>query len=177
VKAMHDLAFRYYDGNGTEKDLAKAFYWYQKVEESNSKVSFKNYLKLCNNCKQPYTDYRWCQQCNSKQFQQDFLKWTSKNEFVDKFIQDAQLNAKSCYEVLEWIPYNKLSNISYYDKGGFSEIHKAIWLDGPIIDSWNFNKQQWNRWNLQTGYEVILKILNNSSNLKSNFLDEIYFYI
>jgi hypothetical protein len=89
--------------------------------------------KLCNKCNQQYTDYNWCQQCNSKQFQQDFLKWTSKNKFIDKFIQEAQLNAKSNYEVLEWIPYNKLSNINYYDKGGFSEIHKAIWLDGPIV--------------------------------------------
>ena len=75
---------------------------------------------------------------------------------------------------MEWIPYNKLSNINYYDKGGFSEIHKAIWLDGPI-DSWNFNKQQWNRWNFQTGYEVVFKILNNSSSLDSRFLDEVYY--
>jgi hypothetical protein len=62
-----------------------------------------------------------------------------------------------------------LSNINYYDKGGFGEIHKAIWLDGPIY-SWNFDKQQWNR---QAGYEVILKILNNSSSLDSKFLDEV----
>ncbi|POG70944.1 kinase-like domain-containing protein [Rhizophagus irregularis DAOM 181602=DAOM 197198] len=120
---------------------------------------------------QPYTDYQWCQQCNTKRFQQDFSKWTSKNEFIDKFIQEAQLNAKSSYEILEWIPYNNSSEINYYDKGGFSEIHKAIWLDGPIY-SWNFNKQQWNRCNFQTGYEVILKTLNSSSSLDSKFLDE-----
>ncbi|POG59451.1 kinase-like domain-containing protein [Rhizophagus irregularis DAOM 181602=DAOM 197198] len=117
---------------------------------------------------QLYTNYQWCQQCNAKQFQHDFSKWTSKNEFIDKFIQDSQLNAKNSYEVLEWIAYDKLSNINYYDKGGFSEIHKAIWLDGPIF-SWNFDKQQWNR---QLSYEVILKTLNHSSNLNSNFLDE-----
>ena len=29
--------------------------------------------------------------------------------------------------------YNRLKNIHYYyDKGGFSKINKAIWLDGPI---------------------------------------------
>jgi hypothetical protein len=177
VEAMHSLAIRYSNGEGMERDLEKAFYWFQKVVESNnSKISFKNTFELCSGCKQPYTDYQWCQQCNSKQFQQDFLKWTSGNLFIDRFIQDAQLNVKSCYEVLEWIPYNKLSNINYHDKGRFGEIHKAIWLDGPI-NSWNFNKQQWNRWNFQTGYEVILKTLNNSSNLESNFLDEVYFYI
>ncbi|RIA90145.1 kinase-like domain-containing protein [Glomus cerebriforme] len=69
-----------------------------------------------------------------------------KNNFIDKFIQEAQLGAKNSYEVLEWIPYNRLKNINYYDKGGFSEIYKAIWLDGPI-DNWNFDKQQWDRWN------------------------------
>jgi hypothetical protein len=169
---MHNLALCYVNGEGTEKNLEKAFYWYQKAAESNSDIYFKNNFKLCDKCNQQYTNYNWCQQCNSKQFQQDFSKWTSKNKFIDKLIQEAQLNAKNNYEVLEWIPYNKLSNINYYDKGGFSEIHKAIWLDGPI-DSWNFNKQQWNRWNFQTGYEVILKILNNSSDLKSDFLDKV----
>ncbi|RGB27929.1 kinase-like domain-containing protein [Rhizophagus diaphanus] len=59
--------------------------------------------------------------------------------------------------------------------GEFSEIHKAIWLDGPIY-SWNFNKQQWDRCNFQTGYKVILKTLNSSSNLDSRFLDEWNYY-
>ncbi|POG58590.1 hypothetical protein GLOIN_2v1729323, partial [Rhizophagus irregularis DAOM 181602=DAOM 197198] len=39
---------------------------------------------------------------------------------------------------------------------GFSEIHKAIWLDGPIF-SWNFDKQQWIRYNFQTE-KIIFKI-------------------
>ncbi|EXX50138.1 Skt5p [Rhizophagus irregularis DAOM 197198w] len=168
-EAMNNLVMNYKNGEGIEKNLEKAFYWYQKMAESNKESTGKN--ELCNECKQPYIDYQWCQQCNSKRFQQDFLKWTSKNKFVDEFIKEAQLNAKNCYEVLEWIPYNKLSSINYHDKGGFSEINKAIWSDGPI-DSWDFDKQQWNRWSFQTGYEVILKILNNSSSLNSKFLDE-----
>ncbi|POG80555.1 hypothetical protein GLOIN_2v1516582 [Rhizophagus irregularis DAOM 181602=DAOM 197198] len=164
---MINLVTCYENGEGTEKNVEKAFYWYQKVGENEVKL-------VCNECKQLYIDYQWCQQCNTKRFQQDFSKWTSKNEFVDKFIQEAQLNAKNSYEFLEWIPYNILSGINYYDKGGFSEIHKAIWLDGPIY-SWNFNKQQWNRCNFQTGYEVILKTLNSSSDIDSKFLDEVYY--
>ncbi|CAB4441456.1 unnamed protein product [Rhizophagus irregularis] len=139
-KAMFNLAKSYYDGKGTEKECKKIFLLVSKAAENeSSKVRFKNEVELCNECKQLYIDYQWCQQCNTKRFQQDFSKWTSKNEFVDKFIQEAQLNAKNSYEILEWIPYNKLSSIDYYDKGGFSEIHKAIWLDGPIY-SWNFKK-------------------------------------
>ncbi|GET52482.1 kinase-like domain-containing protein [Rhizophagus irregularis DAOM 181602=DAOM 197198] len=160
--SMLYLALCYENGEGIEKNLEKAFYWY-KMTPDNFKIN-----NLCKKCNQPYIDFKWCQQCNIKQFQQDFSKWTSKNKFIDKFIQEAQLNAKSSYEVLEWIPYNKLNNINYYDKGGFSEIYRAIWLDGPI-DSWNFDEQQWNRW---AENEVILKNLNNSSSLSDEFLDE-----
>ncbi|POG66267.1 hypothetical protein GLOIN_2v1780764 [Rhizophagus irregularis DAOM 181602=DAOM 197198] len=183
-EAMYNLAIYYENGEGTEKNLEAAFYWHQKVLSVSNKVCAKDedeicskckkphiyypWHQQCNECKQPYIDYQWCQQCNIRRFQQDFSKWTSKNEFIDKFIQEAQLNAKNCYEVLEWIPYNKLSSINYHDKGGFSEIHKAIWSVGPIF-SWNCDKQQWNR---QTDHEVILKILDNSSSLNNKFLDE-----
>ena len=30
----------------------------------------------------------------SKKFQQNFGNWTSRNEYIDKFIQDSQLNAR-----------------------------------------------------------------------------------
>ncbi|EXX72885.1 Ste20p [Rhizophagus irregularis DAOM 197198w] len=163
---MLDLINIYKNNEGIEKNLEKAFYLRKKIVEINN----DNHKFIpCNECKELInTDHEWCQQCNSKYFQQNFSKWTSNNKYIDRFIQEAQLNAKNCYEVLEWIPYNKLSGINYYDKGGFSEIHKAIWSDGPI-DNWNFDKQQWNRWNC---HEVILKTLNNSSNLNSKFLYE-----
>ncbi|RGB27613.1 kinase-like domain-containing protein [Rhizophagus diaphanus] len=165
--AMNNLADRYDSGEGIEINLEKAFYWYQQAEEGNKLDPIKE-VKDCNECKQQYIEYQWCKQCNTKRFQKDFSKWTSKNKFIDKFIQEAQISAKNSYEILEWIPYNKLTNINYYSKGGFSEIHKAIWLDGPIY-SWNSDEQQWNR---QAEYEVILKILNNSPNLDNKFLDE-----
>src|SRR5437870_9555871 len=54
-------------------------------------------------CNKPNTDNNWCQQCNAKQFQQDFHKWTSGNKFIDEFIQESQLNAKKYFDILEWI--------------------------------------------------------------------------
>ncbi|EXX55639.1 Ste11p [Rhizophagus irregularis DAOM 197198w] len=125
---MFNLATFYENGEGIEKNLEKAFYWYQEAAENGNEKAIG----------------------------------------LVKMNQGAQLNAKNSYEILEWIPYNKLSNINYHDKGGFSEIHKAIWSDGPIY-SWNIDKEQWDR---QTDYEVILKTLNNSSSLNSKFLDE-----
>ena len=65
------------------------------------------YYGLCSDCNQPKTYPFWCQNCNSKRFQQKFSKWTSGNEHIDKFIQDAQLKARNAWEDLEWIPYNQ----------------------------------------------------------------------
>src|SRR6266540_3117170 len=96
---------------------------------------------LCYNCNQPKTDHYWCRHCNTKRFKQEFSKWTSGNEYIDKFIQDAQLKARNKYEVIEWIPYNRLRNIQYLAKGGFSTIYKAIWLDGWIYSLSSENKR------------------------------------
>ena len=108
-----------------------------------------------------YIDYRL--------LQQNFANWTSKNKFIDKFIQNTQLNVKNKFQILEWIPYNRLENIEFLDKGGFSTIYKAIWLDGPI-KKWSKIKNNWIRHKNQ---KVVLKNLNKSSNLNNEFLNEV----
>src|SRR5688572_20077009 len=75
---------------------------------------------LCKECSQPKPDSWWCQSCNSKHFQQDFNKWTSGNKEIDEFIQKFQLNATCWQKVLEWIPYEKFSDIKYLAKGGLA---------------------------------------------------------
>ena len=100
-------------------------------------------------------------------FQQDFFNWTSGNKFIDKFIQESQLNAKSFNQILEWIPYNKFKSIEYLDEGGFSIVYKAIWLDGPIEYKEN------NKWKRSKNKIVSLKSLNKSLNLNEEFLNEV----
>jgi hypothetical protein len=100
--------------------------------------------KNCLDCnRSKYDAFFWCQRCNSKRFQHDFDKWSSKNKYIDKFIQETQLNARKNSEVIEWIPYNKLRNIKYLTKGGFSIIYNAIWLGGNIR-YWDSEAQKWN---------------------------------
>ena len=156
-------------------------------ENSENNFSYSSPCGLCPDCNEPNTEYRWCQQCNAKRFQQDFHKWTSGNKFIDKFIQESQLNAQYYLDVLEWIPYNRLTNVKYLDKGGFSTVYKAIWLDGPI-EAWDYENSQWQRLTEEIdigsdeddnniskikGHEVVLKSLDNSSNLNDEFLNEV----
>ena len=66
---------------------------------------------------------------------------------------------KGSLKQLKWIPYNEFKDIEYLDKGGFSIIYKAIWLDN--------NKT------------VVLKSINNFNNSSKNlnkFLNEVKIY-
>src|SRR5881227_1192942 len=113
-----------------------------KIE--NSIIGITNKYGLCPECNKPNTGYEWCNQCNAKRFQRDFPNWTSGNIYIDNFIQESQLDAESWGEVLEWIPYNRLTNIKYLAKGGFSTVYYAIWLGGDIR-WWDYNNKQWIR--------------------------------
>ncbi|RHZ78541.1 hypothetical protein Glove_162g60 [Diversispora epigaea] len=119
-----------------------------------------NYITATN------TGINWCHLCNSKQFQNKFDKWTSGDEKIDKFIQQIQLDANKYQEIIEWIPFNRLENITYLAKGGFGTIYKANWLDGFIKYS---DKDVWQRNGKQN---VCLKSFDNSTN-KNDFLQEI----
>ena len=132
-------------------------------------------MELCQECNKPYTGRlsgSWCQRCNAERFQRDFNNWASENEFIDRFIQETQINAQDNDGVLEWIPYNRLANVEYLARGGFSTVYKATWLDGKIV-RWDNNNNKWFR---DVGYsrnEVAIKKLDNSSNINGEFLSEV----
>jgi hypothetical protein len=126
-----------------------------------------------------------CKKCNytcgAIYFQQNFGNWTSGNNDIDKFIQDTQLLAHddtdnfikviqpSTYNnVLEWIPYNRFNNIKYIKKIG---VYKANWIDG-IISYWDDANQNWER--VDQNKVITLKSLNNTKNIKLEFINEVY---
>ncbi|RGB29902.1 hypothetical protein C1646_306305 [Rhizophagus diaphanus] len=121
----------------------------------------KKYGK-CAECKQINSGKNWCHTCDSNKFQQNFNNWTTGSDDVDKFIQNNQLSARSHYQLLEWIPYDRFSEIVYIAKGGFGKIYRAYWKDG-YISHWDATKHQWRR-NSPNKY-VAFKILDRSQNL------------
>ncbi|GES87494.1 kinase-like domain-containing protein [Rhizophagus clarus] len=106
--------------------------------------------------------------CNMIRYQRDFKNWTSGNNDIDKFIQDSQHG--NIINVLEWIPYNRFCDIEYIAKGGFGKVYKANWIDG-CIDNRDDVNQNWKRKN--QNMFVALKILHNSKNVTSEFMNEI----
>src|ERR1043166_5548673 len=87
---------------------------------------------VCEECRQPNTDFFWCLSCNAQHFQQNFKNWTSENHDIDEFIQNSQLKAKCYKEVLEWIEYDKFENAEYLSEDKSGTVYKAIWKDGYI---------------------------------------------
>src|SRR5581483_274649 len=112
----------------------------------------------------------WCQPCNAKRFKENFKDWTSGNKNVDEFIQQSQLNAVYPSKFLEWVPFEKLQNVTYITKGGFGKIYSAEWSEGPI-GRWDIENQKWSRSDKFS--KVALKSLNNSSNISADFLNEV----
>jgi len=132
-----------------------------------------NLRNFCLDCDKYYTDIKsdWCIECISKLFQQDFSNWTSRNEFIDKFIQETQLNTQNQDQVLEWIPYNKLLNIEKYFEGRFSTIYKAIWPGDPIRE-WSNIEEGWARHNNRA---VEIRTIGNLSNLNEEILNKVWY--
>ncbi|RHZ79743.1 hypothetical protein Glove_141g46 [Diversispora epigaea] len=123
----------------------------------------------CSKCHQYNTGRNWCHPCNAKRFQNKLDKWTSGDREIDKFIQQMQLNANKYQEIIEWIPFDRLENITYLAKGGFGTVYKANWLDGFILPTHIKKKMVW----IWIGKQyVCLKSLSNSTN-KNDFLQEI----
>ncbi|CAG8586019.1 11361_t:CDS:2 [Scutellospora calospora] len=94
--------------------------------------------------------------------------WTSGNKVIDEFIQGTQLKALNFYDAIEWIQFNKLKDIKYLDRGGFSKVYSAIWTD-VYITSWDHQIKQWKRYGEMS---VALKCLDNSHNKFEEFLQE-----
>uniref|UniRef100_U9U3P4 Uncharacterized protein n=1 Tax=Rhizophagus irregularis (strain DAOM 181602 / DAOM 197198 / MUCL 43194) TaxID=747089 RepID=U9U3P4_RHIID len=112
-----------------------------------------------------------CKECNyicyTRHFQQNFNNWTSGNDDIDSFIQDAQLSSHyDVKEVLEWIPHNRFYDIKYVAE----DIYRANWIDGNIID-WEYYNQNWKREN----QNVIVKLkklkLNNPKNITLEYMN------
>ncbi|GBC00572.1 hypothetical protein RclHR1_00390026 [Rhizophagus clarus] len=124
---------------------------------------------ICGECNKPGTGKEWCQPCNAKRLKDNFKNWTSGNEIIDEFIQQSQLDAVCYLNYVEWIPIEKFQNITYIAEGGFGKVYSAEWPEGHI-ECWDIENKIWRRCR---NSKYALKSVNNSSDISSDFLNEI----
>ncbi|RHZ74580.1 hypothetical protein Glove_220g39 [Diversispora epigaea] len=126
--------------------------------------------EVCPECNEKFIGH-WCKPCKLTHFKNDFDKWTSGNDIINKFIQGIQLNA-DWYNVIEWIPYNRFQDIKQIAKGGYGTIYHAKWVDG-FIEDWDIENQQWKR---RGEWEVVLKKFDGID-INEDFLNEMVIHL
>ena len=126
----------------------------------------------CEECSEK-TNFHWLGECMSCQkicLKENFTSWTSGYETIDNCIQDMQLKIEHHDEiVIEWIPYNQLSDIKEIGKGDFVTENSAIWKGGPLYYSYNKNELI----RKSADENVVLKYSYDSQNLTNEFLNEV----
>ncbi|RIA92859.1 kinase-like domain-containing protein [Glomus cerebriforme] len=123
--------------------------------------------RICEYCQKECLAALYCEHCIRNYLKGNFINWTSGNEKIDYLIRKCQLESLTPNRIIEWIPYNKFSNIKYLTSSRYSEIFTANWIDGSY-NKWNPEKQELRRYGTR---EVILK---KSNNFKS--VDQRYFF-
>ncbi|KAG9306940.1 hypothetical protein G9A89_004039 [Geosiphon pyriformis] len=131
----------------------------------------------CNECEicqksisnnDPSNKCRACQFIFFKKFYKDF---SSGNKLVDEIIKNPiyipPIDKKDKYgrvNYYNWIPWDRLKNISKIGEGGFGAIYKATWIDGRI-DSTSIKHHgamEYKRIKYIDGKEVAIKFVKTS---------------
>ncbi|POG73000.1 kinase-like domain-containing protein [Rhizophagus irregularis DAOM 181602=DAOM 197198] len=134
------------------------------------KILFNSGTKrTCENCNQKCLASLYCEFCVRNYLKAKFSNWTSGNDDIDNLIQKCQMELARPDVIVEWIPYNNLQNIKHLTKGGFSEIYKAVLINGKY-EEWDSKKQQLERFGDQY---VVLKELKNVENANQKWFEEV----
>ncbi|RIB26250.1 kinase-like domain-containing protein [Gigaspora rosea] len=88
-------------------------------------------------------------------------KWTCGNKYVDCCIKEFQLRTSKYENIIEWIPFDKLSITDKIGEGGFGCVYFATWSDGirkiEKTDDYYYVRSR------EPSSAVALKTLSNSS--------------
>ncbi len=129
--------------------------------------------KNCSHCNKPFTEELWCKECDPYRIVEG---WTSGNPDIDKFIKDTMYKPEGyekgySHEFLEWVPFDRFTNIKEVGEGGFAKVYSATWIDGRTC----YEKQDDGSWKKQEPEpkKVALKRLNGSQNMPDKYLNEV----
>ncbi|CAG8520516.1 4323_t:CDS:2 [Paraglomus occultum] len=129
---------------------------------------------FCPECNDLNTYYDWCSSCIYYNYISSNAVWTSGDRLLDKFIREAQRQAVSRHNFIEWIPFLRFENVTYLHGGALGDVYEAVWSDG-YPQAWDYDNQKFMRYN---NTKVVLKFIETPSNGVSEwFLNKIRGYI
>ncbi len=149
----------------------------QVIESESNKLNVSD--KNCSYCNKQFTEELWCKNCDPFRI---IKGWTSGNPDIDKFIRDTMYNARNheYLSFIEWVPFDRFTDIKQIGEGGFAKVYTAMWIDGPL-DS-RLEKRDdgsWKRYDPEL-MKVALKRLDGSQNMSAEYFKEvnkkIFFY-
>ena len=87
------------------------------------------YLKYgkCAHCNEDNTQPAWCLSCDPDI---TIHEWKSISYDIDDCVREFQLRIFQYEDVIEWITFDRLSDVRKIGQGGFGTVYSAIWVDG-----------------------------------------------
>ena len=134
------------------------------IDSNPSNISHKN----CSYCNEPFTEELWCKECDPLKIIEG---WTSENPDIDKFIKDTMYSRKS-RKWLEWVPFDRFTDIEQIGEGGFSKVYSATWVDGKT--NYKYDYGSWKKLDPKPT-KVALKRLNGSQNISIEYINEVLY--
>ena len=126
--------------------------------------------KNCSYCNEPFTEELWCKKCDPYKIIEG---WTSENHDIDKFIKDT-MYSRTSGKWLEWVPFDRFTDIEQIGEGGFSKVYSATWVDGKA--NYKFDYGSWKKLDPKP-MKIALKRLNGSQNISIEYLNEVLYSI
>jgi|SRR6266542_4373921 len=141
----------------------------QIIESEFNKLNIFN--NNCSYCNKQFTEELWCKDCDPLRIIEG---WTSGNPDIDKFIKDTMYKARKGENILEWVPFDRFTDIKQIGEGGFAKVYTATWIDGPLRKRLKKqNNGSWKKLDFKPK-KVALKRLNGSQNISAEYLNEVY---
>ena len=127
-------------------EIEKEYYLVENLFKTNIRL---NKEVLCEGCKKEQEIRKLADKCG--------------NEEIAKFLYECRLDRKWYYDnYIRWIPFDKFKNTEYLGKGGFGEVHQAIWI--------NYYNRFYDKYRDQ---EVVLERIYNSNDEIVDILKEV----
>src|SRR5687768_9279215 len=128
----------------------------------------------CSYCSKPFSEKLWCKDCDPFRIIEG---WTSGNPNIDKFIKDTMYDVRyhdfdhdddNYYKIfLEWVPFDRFTDVKQIGEGGFAKVYIATWMDCPLHKRLTKqNDEGWKKLDPEP-MEVALKRLIGSQNMSA----------